>query len=334
MDRHASIRLWSVGGGKGGVGKSIFTMGLGLALARLGKRVVLLDGDLGGANLHTLLGMRYPPVTLEHFFTREVARLSDLAIPTQIEGLSLICGADDVLGAANPSHTQKLKLLSEIESLPADFVLVDLGAGTSFNVLDLFNYSPGKIVLFTGQATSLQSVYGFIKSSLYRHLSQAFAGETEVLGSLFRLSGAEYQDGPESLADLLARLKDSQPDRHHRLIGLLQGFHLFLVANLVKTGTDRRAPAVIQSVCSDFLNLRPQILGLLDLDQTVEAAVNRTAPLLLLQKRTRAAASFDLMARRLMALGHLAEATPVPGLREAATGRPPAFSDPLAGQAT
>jgi len=48
MDNGQSMKLWSIGGGKGGVGKSIFTMALGITLARLGNRVILVDGDLGG----------------------------------------------------------------------------------------------------------------------------------------------------------------------------------------------------------------------------------------------------------------------------------------------
>ncbi|MCL6620958.1 MAG: P-loop NTPase [Syntrophobacterales bacterium] len=121
-------KLWSIGGGKGGVGKSVFTLGLGICLARLGKKVILVDADLGGANLHTLMGVRYPPLTLEDFLLKRVSRLEDLIIETQIAGIGLICGADDILGAANPTYAQKVRLLNQIEDLPADLVLLDLGA--------------------------------------------------------------------------------------------------------------------------------------------------------------------------------------------------------------
>jgi flagellar biosynthesis protein FlhG len=169
------IKLWSIGGGKGGIGKSLVTLGLGVALARLGKKVILIDGDLGGANLHTLMGVRYPHVTLEHFLTKKVTRLEDTVIETAVEGIGLICGADDLMGAANPTFAQKIRLLQQIEELPAQYVLFDQGAGTSFNTLDFFNFSAGKIALFTSQTTSLQNGYGFIKSALYRKLSRDFA---------------------------------------------------------------------------------------------------------------------------------------------------------------
>ena len=78
------MKLWSIGGGKGGIGKSLITLGLGVALARLGNRIILVDGDLGGANLHTLMGVRYPHVTLEHFLTKKVAQLEDTIIETPL----------------------------------------------------------------------------------------------------------------------------------------------------------------------------------------------------------------------------------------------------------
>ena len=191
------IKLWSIGGGKGGIGKSMVSLGLGISLARLGKKVILIDGDLGGANLHTLMGVRYPHVTLEHFLMKKVDRLEDTIIPTQVEGIGLICGADDILGSANPTYSQKIRLLNQIEALPAQYVLLDLGAGTAFNLLDFFNYSPGKIVLFTSQTTSLQNAYGFIKSALYRKISRDLAKDQEVMDLLYQRRGrrpGEHRD--------------------------------------------------------------------------------------------------------------------------------------------
>jgi flagellar biosynthesis protein FlhG len=208
------IKLWSIGGGKGGIGKSIFSLGLGICLARMGKKVILIDGDLGGANLHTLMGVRFPDRTLEDFLLRKVSRLEDIVIQTEISGIGLICGADDILGAANPTYSQKLRLLKQIEELPADFILLDLGAGTSFNTLDLFNYSPGKIALFTSQTTSLQNAYGFIKSALYRKLAREFSQDDEVHQLLHQVGGKNEDIQINSIRDLLTRLQLTAPAKY------------------------------------------------------------------------------------------------------------------------
>jgi flagellar biosynthesis protein FlhG len=319
-----SIRVWSIGGGKGGIGKSILTLGLGLVLTRQGRQVVLIDGDLGGANLHTLLGVRYPPVTMEHFLLKKVARLEDTVIPTAFDGLGLICGADDILGSANPTYAQKIRLLQEIEDLPTDFVILDLGAGTSFNILDLFNHSPGKIALCTAQTTSLQSVYGFIKAALYRKISREFAKQEEMLWLLAQIGRKDLEVPIHSLAEFLARLRNFAPELYYRMRRVLEDFHLFLVVNMVRDETEEKSPEIIQTVCSEFLTLRPQILGTLDFDVVVEHAINRMAPELLLKKRSRAAAGLEQMARRLLVLGRLAG-----GVKEADAELPEKSSLPV-----
>lgn len=294
------IKLWSVGGGKGGIGKSLVTMGLGMALARLRKKVILIDSDLGGANLHTLMGIRYPEVTLEHFLSKRVSRLEDVIIDTSIPDLSLICGADDILGAANPTYAQKIRLLHQMEELPAQYVLLDLGAGTSFNLLDLFNYSPGKIALFTSQATSLQNVYGFIKSALYRKLSREFAKDDEVLNLLYQSGNGDAEIATQSIRDLMANFKRTDPQKTGQLSRVLWDFNLFLVVNMVKSASDLKATEIIRSVCQDFLCIQPEILGAVSYDLAMEAVANQMVPSYLEQKKSKAAAGLEQIALKLV----------------------------------
>jgi flagellar biosynthesis protein FlhG len=293
-------KLWSIGGGKGGIGKSLVTLGLGVALARLGKKVILIDGDLGGANLHTLMGVRYPHVTLEHFLTKKVSRLEDTIIETPVEGIGLICGADDLIGAANPTFSQKIRLLQQIEDLPAQYVLFDQGAGTSFNTLDFFNFSGGKIAMFTSQTTSLQNAYGFIKSALYRKLSRDFAKDDEILQLLYQGGDAEGGNEINTIQDLLNHLKDANPEKHAKLSQALWDFHLFLVVNMVKTNADLKSPEIIRSVCRDFLNIQPDIMGHVLFDSGVEAAISQMVPFPLHQKKSKAMVGLDQIALKLV----------------------------------
>jgi len=303
MDNEPAMKLWSIGGGKGGVGKSIFTMALGITLARLGNRVILVDGDLGGANLHTMLGLRFPEITLEDFLLRKVSRLEEILLPTPIEGISLICGADDLLGAANPTYSQKMRFFKDLQALPADFVLIDLGAGTSFNTLDFFNFSPGRIAVFTGISTSLQNVYGFIKCALFRKIAREFAKEDKVL-SLFYNDNSTVADEIASIDDLLARVRQISPDKLFQLVGIVKPYRLFLVPNMVKNEQDMRSPEIIQSVCEDFLNIKPEILGHVFYDPVVELAINRMAPTLFQDRSNRMVKCLEQIARKLIKLSH------------------------------
>lgn len=296
------IKLWAIGGGKGGIGKSVVSLGLGMSLARLGKKVILIDGDLGGANLHTLMGVRYPHVTLEHFLLKKVERLEDTIIQTQVDGIGLICGADDLLGAANPTYSQKIRLLNQIEALPAQYVLLDLGAGTAFNLLDFFNYSSGRIVLFTSQTTSLQNAYGFIKSALYRKISRDLSKDEETMKLLYQ-SGTEEEEGAtnvSTVSEMLAALRDRSPQQYDRLANLLMNYQIFLVANMVKSNADLKSPEIIQSVCSDFLSLQPEIMGHVSFDPTIEAAVNQMTQFPLSHKKSRAAGDLAQVALKVV----------------------------------
>ncbi len=309
-------KLWSIGGGKGGIGKSIFTLGLGITLAQMGKKIILIDADLGGANLHTLMGVRYPPFTLEDFILKRVDRLEDIVIETQVEGIGLICGADDIMGAANPKFAQKIRLLNQLEDLPADLVFLDLGAGTSFNVLDFFNYSAGKIAVFTNQSTSLQNVYGFIKSALFRFLSREFSRDDEIL-LLLQQAGSRLAK-LHSVEDILNHLQNKNVEKYARLKQIIDHFEIFLVVNMVKTELDRKAAQVIQKVSQDFLNLHPQIFGTLAYDPEVEKAVNQMLPFPTRSQNSPAALGLQHIAVQVLKEAKVSDLTTAPRL--AATG--------------
>jgi flagellar biosynthesis protein FlhG len=293
-------KLWSIGGGKGGIGKSVFTLGLGISLSRMGKKVILVDADLGGANLHTLMGVRFPPVTLEDFLLNRISRLEDIVIETRVEGIGLICGADDILGAANPTFNQKIRILRQIEDLPADLVFLDLGAGTSFNILDFFNYSHGRICVMSNQATSLQNVYGFIKSALYRQITREFARDHDMLRLVLKTDETTPETKIDSVEELLLQLPEAGEDRLQRLLNLLRNFHVLLVVNMVRETPDLQAARIIEKVCESFLSVKPEILGHICFDPEIEKAVNQMVPFPLNRQDSPAAADFKEIALNIL----------------------------------
>ncbi len=174
-----AAKVWTFGGGKGGVGKSLLTATIGLALARMNKSVIAVDADLGAANLHTYLGIKSPGHTLMDILENRISAEEGL-IPTPQPGLRLISCAGDILGIANPDSEQKDRIISFITGLHADYVLVDLGAGTSYNVLDFFNMSHEGIVIVSPDPASMQNAYAFIKSAVYRRIQREYPTSAAV----------------------------------------------------------------------------------------------------------------------------------------------------------
>ena len=128
--------IWAIGGGKGGVGKLCSRKPRDSAGT---KRISshLADLDLGGANLHTWLGVNTPEQGVSEFVDRQVEQIHELLIPTSIPQLRLISGARDRVEIANLKHTQKMRFLMALK-VGYGFHYHDLGAGTAYNTIDFF----------------------------------------------------------------------------------------------------------------------------------------------------------------------------------------------------
>jgi len=272
--------MWAIGGGKGGVGRSVLTLTLGFWLAKFRKKVIVVDADLGGANLNILLGIRYPSVTLWDFINKKVARINDVLIDTPYENLSLICGADDMLGLANPKYTQRKRFLNHLNTLSADFILFDLGSGTSFNVLDFFLYAEHKIVVLTPQATSVQNVYGFIKSSLLRHLQRDFSRDESVSALITRFSTGAGEEKISSIGELKDIVRRVSAEKYLKLCQAIDSFDIKTVVNMAKNAKDRQTSKIVSMVAKRYLDIEVTDFGFVKYDPEIEKSVNKMVPFL------------------------------------------------------
>ncbi len=150
---NSAARIITIGGGKGGVGKSIISSNLAVAMAQNGHRVVLVDCDLGAANQHVLFGIDRPQLGLQALIDRTIDSLVPAMTPTALPNLHLVAGTGASVGAANISHGEKQRIMKKIRALDADVVIVDVGAGVSFNVLDFFELGSQRLLVVTPQVT-------------------------------------------------------------------------------------------------------------------------------------------------------------------------------------
>jgi flagellar biosynthesis protein FlhG len=270
-------RIVAIGGGKGGIGKSLLSSNLGIELARRGQDVVLIDLDLGGANLHTCLGVEHPPKTLSDFVGRQVESLEEVATDTGIEGLRLISGSLDSIGAANPLHQQKLRLMRAVQELDADVVLLDLGAGSHFNVLDFFLVADFGVVTLVPEPTSVENAYRFLKAAFFRRLKAV-----EALYDLGELLGQVMQGArPMSPAQLLEEVSARDPEQGARLQEEMQGFRPFVVVNSVREAADLTLGDGICTAWRRFFGIELRYLGYVRHDDDAWRAARQRRPLLL-----------------------------------------------------
>src|SRR4030042_367804 len=125
-ERKQDKHIWGIAGGKGGIGKSFVAANLGIALCERCKKGVVVDADLGGANLHTLLGIPKPPLSLDDFIRGGMRSIKGILTETGMPNLRLIAGVHDILALSNPKQRHKQKIMRHIRSLDADHIILDL----------------------------------------------------------------------------------------------------------------------------------------------------------------------------------------------------------------
>ncbi|MGE4233415.1 MAG: P-loop NTPase [Bacteriovoracia bacterium] len=291
--------IWAIGGGKGGVGKSLISANIAICLARTGYKVCAIDLDLGCANLHTCLGVDIPELTLSDFFSKREPNIEKVLVPTEIRNLHLISGAQDAIGVANLKHTLKSRLLQELEALDADFLVFDLGAGTSFNTLDFFLSADVGMLTLLPEPTSIENTYRFIKSAYYRKLKQSAA----LMDIRPMLDMAMDHKNPleiKSPADLLREVAKYDQDMANRLRFEIQSFKPKLIVNQVRTQSDIDIGFSIRSICKRYFGIDLEYLGYLDYDSAVWQSVRRKRPLILEFPTSKLATHFTRMTNHLI----------------------------------
>jgi flagellar biosynthesis protein FlhG len=294
-------KIVAVGGGKGGVGKSTVSILLAFWFARMGKQTILVDADLGGANLHTFMGIKNPPRTLNDFVTKRYDSLEEISLNTEMENLHLIAGASDILSLANIHVSQKAKLIQNLARLDADYVILDLGAGTSYNVLDFFLVAEKKVVVMTPQPISIQNAYAFIRNTVYRRLSQLVSQKSSLQTIIKTAMDTNNELKVRTISELLQIIQElNGREAMTALQEEIRKIQPFIVTNMTRTNRDKGAGRVIQMVADKYLMIHSVDLGSIVYDQKLYAMVTDMLPLTNLIQSSDAFASVYGMAMTLL----------------------------------
>ncbi|MBI5494550.1 MAG: P-loop NTPase [Deltaproteobacteria bacterium] len=290
-------RVIAVGGGKGGVGKTVVAANLAVALAQRGRCVTLVDADFGAANLHTLFGIDRPGPGLGGLLSGHARTVAEVLCRTSVPGVTLLPGLGAVPGSANFNHGQKQKLLAAVRAAGGDVVVIDVGAGIAFNTLDFFLLADQQLVVLTPQMTSIQNAYAFLKAALHRHV------ERSVL-QVHAMTLADEARAPavEPVAVWLARTSREDPAAAARARAALGRLAVRVVGNNVFHDKDR---AVVHSVCRmfrDYLGAPVDVLGVLRASRRVHDSINHRRPFLLEDAMDDNSRAFHSMAEALLSL--------------------------------
>jgi len=290
--------IWAIGGGKGGSGKSFITVNTGICLSRLGARVILIDADLGGANLHTFLGISRPTLSLSDFIKKRVSHLHEVLIPTDIPNLQLLTGAQDLFNAVDIKWVQRQKILRSIRGLDGDYLLIDLGAGSSMSVLDFFLMSDGGILIMTPEPTSIENVFRFLKSAFYRRLRQSIPS-VAVKELIDKAMDFRNEVGIQNPYDLIDAVKVIDQEAARMLTKEIEAFQPNLILNQVWNQKDVEIGFSIRSACKKYFGFHLHYLGYIVYDQDVSISIRRRKPLVLENSQSKASQCIKEIASKL-----------------------------------
>ncbi|MBN1243041.1 MAG: P-loop NTPase [Spirochaetales bacterium] len=281
MEGATMVRIVPVASGKGGVGKTVLAANLAVALARLGRVTVLVDLDLGASNLHTCLGIKSSSTGLGALAWRQERSFDALVMETPVPRLHFVPGDGLLPGTANLDHSIKRKILKGIASLPADFAILDLGAGSSHNVVDFFLASSRGLLVARPETTSVLNAYSFLKTTVWRLLFRAFPRGGQERARLAEFAARRLEGSGSSFLDLADLLAREFSDSAAAALGELRSFVPRVVLNQGRSRADVELGSRIRAIAGRNLGIGVEYAAFLPEDASVPHSIAEREPLVL-----------------------------------------------------
>lgn len=282
----------SIGSGKGGTGKTMIIANLAILLAKRGKKVCLVDLDLGGADTHILLGLFEPKRTLTDFLTRRVDSLAEVVhtFPS-LYGLSFIPGSGDTLQTANINFQEKQRLLRGLQDIDCDVLLLDVGAGTNYHALDFFMHSDLQVCVALPDPTSIMDLYTFLQLATIRKMLASFLSQSEVAATLKSRSF-------KSLGEVFELAEATQAGSREKAQEGLRYFHPLLIVNRDRAGGQVNKTK-LRMMVGKYLGIDIPELGDIPEDDKVDRALKGFLPVCEMYPQAPASQALQAIAQRL-----------------------------------
>lgn len=265
----------AVGGGKGGVGKSILSANVAAKLGQAGHNVLLVDLDLGGANLHTYFGLNPTSDTLVDYMLNHTTSFPNVIKQTPAAGTYLAMGGKDETWSENSDISSGAfsglweELLFAHDRHNFDYVILDLGAGSHKHTIDFFSMAHLGIITSLPEPTSIENAYTFLKALIWRLVensgmrTNSCAEADEIKNALFN---PNHPIGKGSHVKKFKELYKLYPNLVNQIFMALHGRKIGFVINQIRSQHDISIGQSMASITKDFFGLDTKPLGYLNYD--------------------------------------------------------------------
>ncbi len=274
------MQIIPIASGKGGVGKSLLSANLAIALGQAGKKVLLIDLDLGSSNLHLVIGQTSPKKGIGTYLTGQSA-FEDIIVPTDYENVYFIAGDSEIPGLTSLKAGKKNDLIRRFQSLNYDYLILDLGAGTHLTILDMFLLSPQGILVTAPTVTATLNGYLFLKNIVFRMMYNTFKKGSPAYYKL-----EELKKDPTSLQKLyipklFETLIQIDPKNAELFKKRMDEFHPRMVLNMIDDPKDADRAQRIRHSCQEFLGMNIEHLGVVYRDTMQDKALSSRLPVII-----------------------------------------------------
>jgi flagellar biosynthesis protein FlhG len=264
----------AIGGGKGGVGKTFVAVSLGVYIAEKGLKTLLLDMDLGGGNLHTFLGMKPAEVSLDEFFCGSEKSIDKFIKETSVPNLYYIPGIRKLYKSMSVQTGLREKFLKQVQTLPADIVIIDLGAGTHLFTLDIFASADRGIVVVTPDAASVENALRFLKCAFYRKVERLWRKYKKLIPEEeISITSFKYP------ADIIKFVLSSGGDECARMAEEISETRWDVFVNFLRNEGDLMAGEIIMKQSKVNLGVETRCVGFINFIEGLKPLFNGGEPL-------------------------------------------------------
>jgi len=275
------LTIIPIASGKGGVGKSLLSANLAIALAKMGHATVVADLDLGSPDLHSFLGCGEHCGAIVEFMHTAGAKLGDYLQATPWRHLRLLGGDSQRPFAANLAYHQKLQLIRQLSQLPARYLILDLGAGNSYNILDFFRIAARGLVVTTPDPTAIRNMTAFFHHLARRSLDRAVRGHPARQRLMQELLALEQETGNTlTMAMIAQRLAAIEPQAAPLVEQACARYQPRLILNMADHPDELNALDNTVQLAAERFSLHCEPYGFIFADNTVRSSIRAGIPLL------------------------------------------------------
>ncbi len=296
--------VWAVGGGKGGVGKSFVAVNLAVMLSRKGRSVLLVDADLGAANLHTLIAAGSAKGSISGFMKGWCVDIHEVIGRTMVPNLDIISGGTDSLDVANLNGNKLKRFKDALRTVDYEFVLLDIGPGTSNSILDLFLTAHHGVLVTVPEPTAVENTYRFIKCLFLRRMKHILESpDSSGLKPLLRdiIYNRKKKKGL-TVGHVLREISE-RCGRERQVPGTLMNTTISIFVNQTRRAEDGTFGLLMKRACYDYFGLEVDFIGQMACDERVGESIRRRRPLVLCDDAVDLAKTMGAVVDRLIKKG-------------------------------